>query len=183
MFDVQQFKQDIEKVLTVVGGDLATVKTGRAKPSLVEHILIEAYGTRMQLVELASISAPDPGMLVIAPWDKAMVAAIEKGISIAELNLHPIVDGDQIRISIPALTQERREELVRLVKQKIEGGKTLVRDVRQKHKKIIEDQKGKPGISEDAIKKDLEDLQKQTDAGVARLEEMGKQKEHELMTF
>lgn len=182
MFDAQTFKRDTDKVISVVNQDLSSVKTGRAKPSLVENVMVEAYGTRMQMVEVASVSAPDPGMLIISPWDKSLLSAIEKAIFAAELNISPVVDGEQIRISIPPLTQERREELVRVVKQKIEGGKTMIRDVRQKHKKIIEDQKGQPGISEDAIKKDLETLQKQTDAAVAELERIEKTKEQELMT-
>lgn len=182
MFDVQSFQRDTEKVLSVVMNDLTSVKTGRAKPSLVENVAVEAYGTHMKMMEVATISAPDTNMLVITPWDKSLLSAIEKAINAAELNINPVIDGDQIRISIPTLTQERREELVRVVKQKIESGKSMVRDVRQKHKKIIEDQEGKPGVSEDAIKRDLEELQRKTDEAVRRLEDTGKAKEQELMT-
>lgn len=182
MFDASLFKKDSQKVLSVVMNDLASVKTGRAKPSLVENVMVEAYGSRMKMLEVASITAPDPNMLVISPWDKSLLQAIEKAMNVSGLNLNPVVDSDQIRIAIPSLTQERREELVRVVKQKIEGGKTMIRDVRQKYKKAIEDQKGQPGVSEDAIKKDLEVLQKETDASIVELEGLAKEKEQELMT-
>ncbi|HKY74053.1 MAG TPA: ribosome recycling factor [Patescibacteria group bacterium] len=181
MFDVANFARDAEKVLQVVRDDMATVRTGRAKPSLVENALIEAYDTRMRLVELAMISAPDPNLITITPWDKSLVSAVEKGIAAAGLNLSPVVDGDQIRIVIPPLTQERREEMVRLVHQKLEAGKQMLRDVRQKHKKLIEDEKGKPGISEDDVEKDLKDLQSSTEAHSIKLEALFKEKEVELM--
>lgn len=182
-FDSTTFSSDTNKVFSVVAMDLSSVKTGRAKPSLVENIMVEAYGTRMKMIEVANVTAPDISQLVIAPWDKSLVAAVEKAISSSDLNIHPVVDGEQIRIMIPPLTQERREEMVRVVKQKIESGKTMIRDVRQKYKKMIEDQKGQPGVSEDAIKRELEDLQKRTDASTAKLEELGLQKEHELMAM
>ena len=181
MFDVTQFSRDADKVLEVVGGDMATVKTGRAKPSLVENVSVEAYGTRMKLMELATISAPDTTMIMINPWDKGNLAAIEKGIASAGLNINPVVESDHIRIVIPPLTQERRQEMVKLVKQKLESGKQMVRDVRLKYKKMIDDQKGKPGISEDTISADLETLQKKMDEYVAKLEKVVQEKETELM--
>jgi len=181
MFDVQQFVTDAEKLIEVVSEDMATVKTGRAKPSLVENIQVEAYGTNMRLMELASITAPDTTMIVIAPWDKSLIAAIQKGINISGLGFNPIVDNDQIRISIPPLTQERREEMVRLVKQKLESGKQMLRDVRLKFKKIIDDQKGKPGVSEDDIEDDLESLQKQMVLFTQKLEDLSAHKEQEVM--
>jgi len=135
----------------------------------------------MRLMELASITAPDTTMILIAPWDKSMIAAIQKGINLAGLGLNPVVDNDQIRINIPPLTQERREEMVRLVKQKLESGKQMLRDVRLKHKKLIDDQKGKPGISEDDIRDDLEELQKHMEQFTLKLDELSLQKEREVM--
>jgi ribosome recycling factor len=181
MFDPGQFTRDSEKVQQVVRDDMATVRTGRAKPSIVENVMIEAYGTQMRLVELAAISAPDPGLIVVSPWDKSVLQAVEKGIAASGLNLNPVVDGDQIRIVIPSLTQERRQEMVKLVKQKLETGKQMMRDVRLKHKKMIEDQKGKPGVSEDDIENDLKKLQTATDGAIAQLEKLSSEKEVELM--
>ena len=181
MFDVPQFSKDADKVLEVVAGDMATVKTGRAKPSLIENVSVEAYGSRMKLLELANISAPDTTLLVVNPWDKSNLTAIEKAIASAGLNINPIVDGDHIRIVIPALTQERRLDMVKLVKQKLESGKQMLRDVRIKYKKLVDDQKGKPGISEDTIEMDLKTLQDKFDVYVVKLETMAKDKETELM--
>lgn len=181
MFELSDFTRDADKVIEVVLNDMATVKTGRAKPSLVENVIVEAYGTTMKLNELANISAPDTTLLVIQPWDKGNLAAIEKGIMAANLGLSPVVDSDQVRISIPALNQERREEMVKLVKQKLEAGRQMLRDTRTKYKKIIDGQKGQPGISEDAIALDLEKLQKSMDSYTARLETLSVDKEKELM--
>lgn len=181
IFDVSGFSRDADKVIEVVRDDMATVRTGRAKPSLVENVMVEAYGTRMRLVELAMISAPDPGLITIVPWDKSLMSAVEKGVSSSGLNLTPVVDSDQIRIVIPSLTQERREEMVRLVKQKMESGKQMLRDVRQKHKKLIEDQKGKPGVSEDDVRASVEKLQESTEQYTVKLEHLSKDKEVELM--
>ncbi|MBI5151025.1 MAG: ribosome recycling factor [Candidatus Pacebacteria bacterium] len=181
MFDSVAFAKDGDKVLQVIRDDMATIRTGRAKPSFVENVMVEAYGTRMRLMELAMISAPDTTMIIVAPWDKSLLSAVEKGIASAGLNLSPVVDGDQIRIIIPALTEDRRKDMVKLVYQKLEGGKQMIRDVRQKHKKIIEDQKGKPGISEDDIENALKKLQENTDVYIEKLETLSKEKEEELM--
>lgn len=181
VYNALQFKTDTDKVLSVVQEDLSSVRTGRAKPSIVENVQVEAYGTRMRLVELATVTAPESSLLVISPWDKSQMQAIEKAITSAGLNLSPVVDNDQIRIVIPPLTTERRQELVKAVKQKIESGKEMLRDVRTRHKKEIDAQKGKPGVSEDHITQALEQLQKDHDAGVVKLESIGKQKEEELM--
>ena len=181
IFDSVMFSHDGDKVLQVVRDDMATVRTGRAKPSIVENVMIEAYGSHMRLMDVAMISAPDTNMIVIIPWDKSLIQSVEKGVASSGLNLSPVVDGDQIRVTIPMLTQERREEMVRLVKQKLESGKQMLRDVRQKHKKMIEDQKGKAGVSEDDITAALESLQKSFDECAVKLEQLSKDKESELM--
>ena len=181
MFDATQFVRDADRVLEVVQGDMATVKTGRAKPALIEHVMVEVYGTHMKLLELANISAPDPTLLVVNPWDKSNLSAIEKAIASAGLNVNPVVEGDHLRIVIPALTQERRQEMVKLVKQKLESGKQMLRDVRQKYKKAIDDQKGKPGVSEDDIAVDLKTLQDKVELHTGKLESMAQEKEKELL--
>lgn len=176
-------KKQTEKLIELVDDDLKGIKTGRAKPSLIEDIRVEAYKTRMSLKELASISAPDPRSLIISPWDKTILEAIEKAISSSGLNLHPIIDNDLVRIQIPALTEETRKDLVKLVKQKLESGRRLLRQLRNEVKKEIEDLKGKPDVSEDDIKRWLDDLQKLIDETTSRIEELGKAKEKELMTI
>ena len=178
-----QARQAFEGVVEVIRGDLGTVRTGRARPELVEKVLVEAYEgqPRMALVELAAISAPDPHQLIIKPWDQNVLEKIEKGLATSDLGLSPVVDGEIIRINIPALTEERRRDLVMLVNKKLEAGKNLLRGERQRVKEKIEGQKGQPGVSEDDIFRQLEELQKLTEEFMAKIDELGKAKDAELM--
>src|SRR3989339_730150 len=147
----QQIDSSFSGVLEVVRDDLSTVKTGRAKPDLVANILIpvQSYGSTLKLLELANISAPDSQTLLISPWDKNVIEDISRGISKSELNLNPVIDGETVRISIPTLTQERRIELTKMVDKKVEAGKVLLREERQKIQKEIDAEKGNAGVSED----------------------------------
>lgn len=180
---IGKLKTRLETAIEVVRKDLSTVRTGRAKPSLVEDVKVEAYGTLMAIKELATISAPDTTLIVISPWDKGMVAAISSGIQKSGLNIQPIVDGDTVKISIPALTQERREELVKLVHQKLEAAKIMIRQIRTEIKEEIEAQEGEAGISEDSIKMWLTSMQKSIDEYMMKIDQLGKDKEQELMTL
>lgn len=179
MFD--QMKKNMDTVLSLVSDDLKQVKTGRAKPSLIEDVQIEAYGGSMALKEVASIAAPDSHLLTVSPWDKGLLESIEKGIAKSNLGINPVVDGDMIRISLPALTQERREEMVKLVSQRIEAGRQMLRNVRNDAKRDIENSKGDAGISEDDIEKNLKDMQKVYEEWMDKIEDIGKEKETELM--
>lgn len=174
-------KHKFEKVLSVVAEDLATIRVGGAKPSMVENISVEAYGQRMKLLELANISAPDPQQLLIQPWDKGMLRSIEKGIMEANLGLMPNVSGEIVRIMVPALNEERRNEFVKLAKQKLESGRILLRQARVEVREDIEHQKDAPGVSEDDIKRWHEELQKMVDEYGLKLEHMEAEKEKEIM--
>ena len=176
-------KNRLEQSIEVVKKDLSSVRTGRAKPTIVEEVKVEAYGTYMSLRELATISAPDPSLITISPWDKSLVGAVAAAINKAGLNLNAVTDSDVIKIAIPPLTQERREELVKLVHQKIESGKVMIRQIRTEIKEEIEAQKGESGISEDSIKGWLDSMQKTVDGAIAKVEEVGRDKEKELMTL
>jgi ribosome recycling factor len=173
----------LDQAIEVVKKDLATVRTGRAKPSIVEDVKAEAYGTYMTLRELATISAPDPTLITVSPWDKSLVSAVSAAINKAGLNLNAVVDGDVIKIAIPALTQERRAELVKIVHQKIESGKVMIRQIRTEIKEAIEAQEGESGVSEDSVKAWLASMQKSVDATIATLETVGDDKEKELLTL
>lgn len=182
MFD--QMNEHMEQVIKVVEEDLAMVRTGRAKPDLVERTMIEAYpGTVLPLIELATISAPDSHMLVVQPWDQSVLKKVETGLQKSDLNLNPVVDGQVIRISIPPLTEERRLDLVKLTKQKIESGREMLREVRNDTKKEIDGKKGEPGVSEDDIKQWLDKMQEIHDTFMERLETIGEAKEKELMAL
>ncbi len=176
-------KEQLGQILALVLDDLKGIKTGRAKPSLIEGLKVEAYNTSMTLKELASISAPDSQSLLVSPWDKTILMAVEKAINTSDLGLHGVIDNDLIRINIPPLTEETRKELVKLVMQKIESGRKLIRQSRNEVKKEIEDLKGEPRISEDDIKSWLEEMQTRVEEANQKLEEMGKNKEKELMTI
>jgi ribosome recycling factor len=177
-----KIKQQMDKVISVVAGDMATIRAGGAKPSMVEGISVEAYGgSRMKLSEVASITAPDPTQIIINPWDKSLIRAIEKGIMESELGLMPSTSGDFIRIVIPALTEERRRDFVKLVRQKMESGRVMLRSARQELKDDIEKTKGQPGVSEDDVDRELAGLDKITNEYMEKLEKLADDKESEIM--
>jgi len=173
-------KKKIEKVLDVLKGDLGTIRTGRATPALVENIIINAYGgtAKLKVMELATIGASDVQTLVITPFDPSIINEIQKGIEAASVGLSPNVDGNLIRVKIPPLSQERREELIKAMKHKLENGKVMVRQVR--HESMEEIKKEFEG-REDDIKRLEKEVQKMVDDTMATIDDYGHQKEQELM--
>lgn len=181
-YDFSSTTDKATKALDHVRQDIATLRTGKATPQLLDPVVVEAYGSQLKIHEVASVSAPDPTLLLVSPWDKSILGAVEKAIASAGLNMNPIVDGAMIRIVIPPLTEERRKEMVKLLHQKIESGRVLLRTIRTDTKKIIEKQKGEDGISEDDIERDLDSLDTTMQNFVTQLEELASKKEAELMT-
>ncbi|SRR5258708_1136099 len=181
-YDFSSFSQKAEKTLHHVRQDMSTLRTGRASAQLLDTVSVEAYGTRMRVNELANISVPDPTLLVVSPWDKSQLGTLEKAIAGADLNLHPVVDKDIIRIAVPSLTEERRREMVKLLHQKIESGRVMMRNVRGEIRKEIERQKDTAGVSEDAIEYDLQELDKKIKDLMEQIDKMSADKEKELMT-
>lgn len=176
----QETKKKIEKVLDVLKGDLATIRTGRATPSLVESIIINAYaGTaKLKVMELATIGTTDAKTLVITPFDPSIIHEIQKGIEAANVGFTPVIDGNLIRISIPPLSQERREELIKAMKHKLENGRIMVRQVRHEAMESIKKEfEGR----EDDIKRLEKEVQKIVDDTMGTIEDYGRQKEQELM--
>jgi len=182
-FNFSDLTKKFDEVLDLVDGDLKGIKTGRAKPSLVEDVMVEAYGTRMPIKELGSITAPDPHSIVISLWDQGVVAGVEKALSSGQSQFNPSVDGQTVRINIAPLTGEKRQELVKLVAQQIESGRQMIRGVRTDAKRDVEAQAGESGVSEDDIKADEEELDRLTHEFIGKLEVMGKSKEEELLTI
>lgn len=177
--------QKMQKVVDSVVSDISGIRTGRATPSLVENIMVPAYGgTQMlRVLEVASITAPDTQMLVISPWDKSIIGDIRKGIMEANMGMNPSIDGEVIRIAFPPLTTEDREKYVKLLSGKLENGKVMVRSVRadEMHdvKKSFEDKV----ITEDE-KKDAElKIQELTDTYITKIETIGESKKQELLTI
>ena len=137
----------------------------------------------MRVPEVAGVSAPDATLLVITPWDKSLLEAIEKGVQAADLNLHPVVAGEIVRIAVPALTQENREALVKKLHQAVEAGRISIRTARNETKKQIEDQKGSTGVSEDDIAADVDELETKVKKALENLEKVFQDKEKDLRTL
>lgn len=180
---INEVKQKMAKVLEVIKNDLSTVRTGRATPSLVEHISINAYGgaQRLKVMELATIHSSDPQTLIITPFDASIIGEIQKGILEANVGLTPSIDSQVIRISIPPLSEERRQQLIHLMKQKLEGGRIQVRQVRHEAMSEIKKQSSDKVISEDEMTHLEKEVQKLTDDVMGEIEAIGKKKEEDLM--
>ncbi len=161
--------------------DLATIRTGRASPALVERLNVEYYGTPTPLMQLATISAPEPRLLTIKPFDPTSLKDIERAILTSDLGLTPNSDGRLIRLNIPPLTEERRHELVRVVRNRVEEGRVAVRNVRRDILNDLRDFEKEKLISEDEFKRGEDDLQKLTDRYIEKLNETGKRKETEVL--
>jgi ribosome recycling factor len=172
----------MQKIVDSLQHEMNTVRTGRATPALVENIMVEVYGTHMRVMELATILAPDAHTITIQPWDMGNLTPIRKGIEEANIGLNPNIDATNvIRINIPPLTEERRKELVKRVKQIVEEYKVKLRLVRQDAVKDIEKQEKDKEISEDDAKRQKEKVQKTTDTYSAKIDQMGEAKEADLM--
>jgi ribosome recycling factor len=167
--------------ITALTNDLSTVRTGRASPALVERLDVEYYGTPTPLQQLASISAPEPRMLTIKPFDPASLKDIERAILASELGLTPNNDGKIIRLNIPPLNEERRRQLTKVVSHRLEDARVAIRNIRRSvHEDLREFQKEKM-ITEDELERGENDLQKLTDKYVEKVDELGQRKEAEIM--
>ena len=177
-------RQKMGQVISLIRNDLAGLSTGRARPALVEEIRVEAYpGSFLTLKELGTISTPDPQTLAIQIWDQSVLEGAVKAIQAANLGLNPVVDQNLIRLHIPSLTQERRDELVKAVKQKVEAGRGMLRQIRVDLKKNIDDQKNQPGVSEDDIHNGYDQLQTLVDEFHGQLDALEQNKERELTSL
>lgn len=176
----QKTKEKLQKVLDVLKDDLNTIRTGRATPSLVENIIVSAYegSTRLKVMELATIGTSDLQTIVLTPFDPTVIHDLQKGIEAANTGLNPIIDGNILRISIPPLSTERREELIKAMRHKLENGRVMVRQVRHE---MIEDMKKDYEGREDDIKRLEKEVQKLVDDTIETVEDWGKQKEAELL--
>ncbi len=169
------------KTVEVLQRELATIRTGRASPALVEQIRVDYYGVPTPLGQMATISVPEARLLVIQPWDKGSLSSIEKAILKSGLGLNPANDGDVIRLSIPQLTEERRKELVRVVRKRVEEGRVAIRNVRRETMEQLRDLARNKEISEDEQKRALELLQKLTDRFIEESDSIARDKEAEVL--
>ena len=172
-------KQKMELAVDHVAGEFATVRTGRANPQLLQRITVEYYGTPTPLQQLASISVPEPRLLVVQPYDKSTVSDIDRALQTSELGLNPSNDGNVIRIAFPPLTEERRKELIKVVKHMAEGGRVAIRNIRRHSKSDMEALHGE--ISDDDIRRGEDELQALTDEYVEKVDRLVGHKEEELL--
>ncbi len=176
-------KRKMNKVLEVMAQDLARVRTGRASVALLEGIKVEAYNASMPLPQVASLAAPEPRLLTVQPWDPTLLGDIEKAILKSDLGLTPANDGKIIRLPIPALTTERRKELVKVVKKMAEDGKVALRNVRRDANERLKDLKKDKEISEDDAHRSQDEVQKLTDDFIKKVDAQAADKEKEIMSF
>jgi ribosome recycling factor len=173
--------EKMSRALDALERDLAAIRTGRAATALVERIAVEYYGTSTPLNQLASISVPEAHSIVIQPWDRSALGAIEKAILKSEVGLTPNVDGTVVRLNIPPLTEERRRDLVKLVHKRMEEARVEIRN----HRRDVADELKKAerdgDLSADEGRREMESLQKVTDRWVAEVDRVGKHKEQEIM--
>lgn len=161
--------------------EFQAVRTGRATPSILDRIVVEYYGTSTPLNQLASISVSEARMLMVQPWDKSILSAIEKAIQKSDLGLNPVNDGTIVRLPIPQLTEERRKELVKVVKKEAEEKRVVIRNIRRDSNERIKGLEKDGRISEDDGKRGLDEIQKLTDKYIAEIERLLELKEKEIM--
>lgn len=161
--------------------DLAGIRTGRATPALVEKMSVEYYGSPVPLMQMASISVPEPRQLLIKPFDPSTIKEIEKAIQASELGITPMNDGKVIRLNLPPLTEERRRELTKFVNARLEEARIAVRNVRRDSNKDLKEFEEEKLISEDDLKRGEEEIQKMTDKIIEEIGEIGKKKDQEIM--
>lgn len=175
-------KDGFEKTIAHFEGELAKLRTGRAHPGLVEGLLVDYYGTQTPVKQMASVTVPEPRQILISPWDKGALASIETTVRESDLGLNPMNDGIGVRITLPALTEERRKELVKVLNTKAEEGKIAIRSVREDIWKDIQEVEKEGLIGEDDKFRGKDDLQKVVDEYNQKLEVLREKKEGEIMT-
>jgi ribosome recycling factor len=171
----------MNKALEALRKEIATFRAGRATPSILDKVMVDYYGMPSPISQVASISVPEPRMIVIQPWEKTMLAQIEKAILKSDLGLMPSSDGMIIRLSIPQLTQERRSELVKMLHKKVEEGRIVIRNIRREANDLLKKLEKERIISEDELKKAQEDMQKLTDKYIQAIDQSSSVKEIEIM--
>ncbi|HXW17593.1 MAG TPA: ribosome recycling factor [Candidatus Acidoferrales bacterium] len=178
-----QAKTRMEKAVEDFRKELAGIRTGRANVSLLDSIRVDYHGTPMPVNQLGTMSVPDPTVIMIAPWDPSAVPMIDKAIRTSDLGLNPSTDGKVVRVPIPALTEERRKDLVKHIHKVLENHRTAVRNIRRDIKEAVEKLEKEKKISEDDKKRNLEELEKVTHQETKKIEDLSAAKEKEVLEF
>lgn len=172
---------NMEKALEALRREFSSVRTGKASPALLDTVRVDAYGSKMSVNQVATVSVPEPRMLIVQPWDKGLLSAIDKAIRSSELGLNPASDGNVLRVPVPALNEERRREMVRLLHRLAEEGRVAIRHARQEANKEIKRREQAHEIGEDDARRQMDEIQKLTDDFIGRLDALLKAKEQEVM--
>lgn len=178
---MKEMRGNMDNAIQAFTRNLATVRAGRANPNILDSIYVDYYGASTPLNQLANVGAPEPRLLVVTPYDKTALADIEKAIQKADIGLSPSNDGNVIRISIPALTEERRKELVKVVGKYTEESRVRVRNVRRDTNDIFKRFEKDGDLTEDELRNAQDNVQKETDGYIAKIEELASNKENEIM--
>ena len=179
--DFKEVSEHMDKSVDAIRYELASIRTGKASPSLLDLVKVEAYGQQMPLNQMATVSAPEPRLLVVSPFDPSQIAAIEKALLASDLGLTPANDGKVIRLPIPPLTEERRKELVRVTHKIAEEGRIAVRNIRHDANKKLHNAQKNGELSEDEMHRQLKEIQDLTDKHVKTIDEMLERKEKEVL--
>lgn len=171
----------MDKSIEALKHEFASIRTGRASVSLLDKVMVDYYGTPSPINQVANISVPEPRMILIAPWDKSMIGAIEKAILQSDLGLNPGNDGAQIRLVIPQLTEERRKAIVKVVHKKAEDAKVAIRNIRRDANDAIKKEEKAKTITEDDAKDGLDQIQKLTDAKIKQIDQLKDVKEKDVL--
>ncbi|MFQ3548128.1 MAG: ribosome recycling factor [Armatimonadota bacterium] len=178
---IQDAERRMKKAVEASQADFNTLRTGRANPAMIENLQVNYYGTPTPLMQLASISVPEPRQLMVQPWDKSIIDIILKAIQTSELGLSPMSDGNVVRLNIPQLTEERRKELIKQLHKKAEEHKVAVRNIRRDVNEKLKAQQKNSEITEDDLKREQDVVQKKTDKYIAEIDRLTSNKEAELM--
>ena len=177
----REAQSQMERSIEALRREFSSVRTGKASPTLLDTVRVDAYGSKMALNQVASVSTPEPRMLVVQPWDKGLMQEIEKAIRNSELGLNPANDGNIIRVPVPALNEERRREMVKMLHKLAEEGRVGIRHARQEANKDIKRRQSEGEMSEDDARRETDRIQKLTDEHTARIDHLLKAKEEEVM--
>jgi ribosome recycling factor len=178
-----QLKTRMEKAVEDFRQEMTSTRTGRASVHMLDSVMVEAYGSQMPLNQLANVSAPEPQLITVQPWDVSQIGAIEKAIRSGDLGLNPMNDGKLVRVPVPALTEDRRKEMVKHLHKVLEEHRTAVRNIRRDGNDLIKKAMKDKKITEDEERGALEQIQKLTDDEIKKMEELAKGKEKEVMSI
>jgi ribosome recycling factor len=181
MSSLQKARQRMDGAIEALRREFASVRTGKANAALLDTVKVEAYGSMVPINQVGTVSAPEARMLVVQPWDKSVLKAVEKALRESDLGLNPSNDGTIIRIPIPPLTEERRREFVKLLHKLTEEARVAVRNVRRDANDEVKQRQKDEGLSEDDIRREQAEVQKLTDQYIGKIEELMKHKEAEIM--